>query len=183
MPHNGFASLHQRCRRELTAASRDRVRMRQRSPSGRGMPTSLRFAHSVRGARSAVRICCRPGSPVFSRPSSRFQGDRMPRGSPGGFVCTVSGPSAPATGADRLPAAGQICRSRACLGSRKMSANAAARTAIRTSPGPGCGSGRSTISRTSRSANWLERDRLHRRSDFDREVWCARREYSARCPR
>ena len=33
----------------------------------------------------------------------------------------------------------------------------AARTAIRTCPGPGCGSGRSTISRTSGPPNWLKR--------------------------
>src|ERR1017187_10055955 len=43
----------------------------------------------------------------------------------------------------------------------------AARTAIRTWPGPGCGSGRSTISRTSGPPNWLKRTAFIIRSDLD----------------
>src|SRR3984885_2442469 len=43
----------------------------------------------------------------------------------------------------------------------------AARTAIRTWPGPGCGSGRSTISRTSGPPNWLKRAAFTIRSDLD----------------
>src|SRR5215831_13182536 len=43
----------------------------------------------------------------------------------------------------------------------------AARTAIRTWPGPGCGSGRSTISRTSGPPNWLKRAAFIVRPDLD----------------
>ena len=70
----------------------------------------------------------------------------------------------------------------------------AARTAIRTWPGPGCGSGRSTISRTSGPPNWLNLTAFIIRSDLDplenriRVVTCgssgsqAARDYSL-CPR
>src|SRR5262249_42896151 len=43
----------------------------------------------------------------------------------------------------------------------------AAHTAIRTWPGPGCGSGRSTISRTSGPPNWLKRTAFIIRPDLD----------------
>jgi hypothetical protein len=46
----------------------------------------------------------------------------------------------------------------------------AARTAIRTWPGPGCGSGRSTISRTSGPPNWLKRTAFITRSDAPQGV-------------
>src|ERR1700685_1903051 len=46
----------------------------------------------------------------------------------------------------------------------------AARTAIRTWPGPGCGSGRSTISRTSGPPKWLKRTAFIMRSDLGPEA-------------
>src|SRR5215472_13853760 len=57
----------------------------------------------------------------------------------------------------------------------------AARTPIRTWPGPGCGSGRSTISRTSGPPNWLKRAAFIIHSDLDskRRACCAFD--SARC--
>src|ERR1700677_1973724 len=63
---------------------------------------------------------------------------------------------------------------RPCRFFQSLGLTPTARTAIRTCPGPGCGSGRSTICRTSGPPNWLKRTAFIVRSDLDAPVPPAR---------
>src|SRR5580692_6427245 len=63
---------------------------------------------------------------------------------------------------------------RPCRFFQSLGLTPTARTAIRTWPGPGCGSGRSTICRTSGPPNWLKRTAFIIRSDLDASVPPAR---------